>query len=232
MSALDFRETDMAPAIAVLPVAAVEQHGPHLPVGVDLQIMQGYLDRVIERLPGDLPAFSSPIQSVGASQEHTAFPRHLVAARRHRRARMRCPYRPGAGSPRRTYEIGAAVRLGNVLKNVLGHRVDSRGGYLRIGKDTRRRRGASGCVVGLFLSDGVTQQAREVRRPGRTLHGSGQLTFERRIREVALALRRRRNHHLAGALSQHLAVSLIVGEEKESVALDGPPSVPPNWFCW
>jgi creatinine amidohydrolase len=73
MSTLDFRETDMASTIAVLPVAATEQHGPHLPTGVDVFIMQGYLDRVIGRLPDDLPALFLPIQTIGASQEHTAF---------------------------------------------------------------------------------------------------------------------------------------------------------------
>lgn len=73
MSALDFRETDMSRMIAVLPVAAVEQHGPHLPVGVDTQIMRGYLDRVVERLPEDLAVLFLPIQAVGASLEHTAF---------------------------------------------------------------------------------------------------------------------------------------------------------------
>lgn len=74
MSALAFSEADMANVIAVLPVAAVEQHGPHLPTGVDAFIMQGYLDRVIERLPDDLDALFLPIQSIGASQEHTNFP--------------------------------------------------------------------------------------------------------------------------------------------------------------
>ncbi len=74
MSALDFRETDMAQMIAVLPVAAVEQHGPHLPVGVDAHIMQGYLDRVVERLPEDLAVLFLPLQSIGASLEHIAFP--------------------------------------------------------------------------------------------------------------------------------------------------------------
>ncbi|MDE2361889.1 MAG: creatininase family protein [Hyphomicrobiales bacterium] len=85
-SALEFRDADMAQVVAVLPLAAVEQHGPHLPVGVDLQIMRGYLDRVIERLPEDLPVLFLPIQNVGASQEHAAFPGTLslpaeVAAR-------------------------------------------------------------------------------------------------------------------------------------------------------
>jgi len=74
MSALEFREADMARMIAVLPVAAVEQHGPHLPVGVDTQIMRGYLDRVVERLPQDLPCLFLPIQQIGASLEHTGFP--------------------------------------------------------------------------------------------------------------------------------------------------------------
>ena len=74
MSALEFRETDMTRMIAVLPVAAVEQHGPHLPVGVDTQIMRGYLDRVVERLPQDLPCLFLPIQQIGASLEHTGFP--------------------------------------------------------------------------------------------------------------------------------------------------------------
>lgn len=73
MSALEFREADMANAIAVLPLAAVEQHGPHLPTGVDTFIMRGYLDRVIDRLPEDLSVLFLPIQSVGASQEHTSF---------------------------------------------------------------------------------------------------------------------------------------------------------------
>lgn len=70
----DFRAARMGDVIAVLPVAAVEQHGPHLPVGVDLQIMQGYLDRVADRLTSDLPVLFLPIQAVGVSTEHGDFP--------------------------------------------------------------------------------------------------------------------------------------------------------------
>ena len=70
----DFRAARMAEVIAVLPVAAIEQHGPHLPVGVDVAIQQGYLDRVADRLPADLQVLFLPIQAVGVSTEHGDFP--------------------------------------------------------------------------------------------------------------------------------------------------------------
>ena len=59
--------------IAVLPVAAVEQHGPHLPVGVDTYIAEAYLARVRALLPRDSRAVFLPVQAVGASDEHKAF---------------------------------------------------------------------------------------------------------------------------------------------------------------
>jgi creatinine amidohydrolase len=71
--------TDLAGAhtqrwIAVLPVAAVEQHGPHLPLGVDSYIAQAYLDRVHEILPPSLPVTFLPVMKLGQSDEHKAFP--------------------------------------------------------------------------------------------------------------------------------------------------------------
>jgi creatinine amidohydrolase len=62
-----------ADRIAVLPVAAIEQHGPHLPVGVDTCIAQAYLERVRALLPNNSPAVFLPVQAVGASDEHRAF---------------------------------------------------------------------------------------------------------------------------------------------------------------
>ena len=59
--------------IAVLPVAAVEQHGPHLPVGVDTYIAQAYLARVRALLPANSNVVFLPVQAVGASDEHRAF---------------------------------------------------------------------------------------------------------------------------------------------------------------
>lgn len=74
----DFAEIDMAQVVAVLPVAAVEQHGPHLPVRVDSAINAGIMERVATRLPEDLPVMILPMQAVGKSVEHTAYPGTLT----------------------------------------------------------------------------------------------------------------------------------------------------------
>ena len=70
----DFASPDSATWIAVLPIAAVEQHGPHLPLGTDAFIAVAYLDRVRSLLPAELPVSFLPLQSIGSSDEHRAFP--------------------------------------------------------------------------------------------------------------------------------------------------------------
>jgi creatinine amidohydrolase len=70
----EFRARDMGRAIALLPVAAVEQHGPHLAVGVDSFIGEGYLARLKARVPDELDVLVLPLQAVGYSAEHTSFP--------------------------------------------------------------------------------------------------------------------------------------------------------------
>jgi creatinine amidohydrolase len=64
--------------IAVLPLAATEQHGPHLPVGTDVMIAQAYLARVRELLPDTLPVTFLPLQPVGISTEHIGYPGTLT----------------------------------------------------------------------------------------------------------------------------------------------------------
>ncbi|QBR72762.1 creatininase [Beijerinckiaceae bacterium] len=74
MTWTDFQPADMASTIAVLPLAATEQHGPHLPLGVDSFIMEGYIAQVIERLPSELQVLFLPVQNCGCSIEHNDFP--------------------------------------------------------------------------------------------------------------------------------------------------------------
>ena len=74
----DFAATDMAAVTAVLPVAAVEQHGPHLPVGTDCSIMDGYLQAVLADVPPGLTVLILPTQTIGKSNEHVAFPGTLT----------------------------------------------------------------------------------------------------------------------------------------------------------
>ena len=71
-------ETAPARWIAVLPLAATEQHGPHLPVGTDIMIAQAYLARVRELLPDTIPATFLPLQPVGISTEHIDYPGTLT----------------------------------------------------------------------------------------------------------------------------------------------------------
>jgi creatinine amidohydrolase len=65
---------DARRVIALLPVAAIEQHGPHLPLSVDADIARGILDRAVAWLPETLPLTVLPMMPVGRSDEHGDFP--------------------------------------------------------------------------------------------------------------------------------------------------------------
>lgn len=64
--------------IAVLPVAATEQHGPHLPLKVDSSIVDGIVNAALAHLPADSSALFLPTQAVGFSPEHARFPGTLT----------------------------------------------------------------------------------------------------------------------------------------------------------
>ncbi len=69
LRAPDFTALDPA-TVAVLPFAAIEQHGPHLPVGTDTLIAEGMLDALRAACPADLALLILPVQAVGKSNEH------------------------------------------------------------------------------------------------------------------------------------------------------------------
>ena len=74
---IDWTGVDTATAarwIAVLPLAATEQHGPHLPLETDVLIGEAYLARVRQLMPAALPATFLPVQKIGISTEHIDFP--------------------------------------------------------------------------------------------------------------------------------------------------------------
>jgi creatinine amidohydrolase len=64
--------------VAVLPIGATEQHGPHLPLAVDTDINRGIVSAAVELLVGsDLPVLFLPTLPVGKSTEHLDFPGSL-----------------------------------------------------------------------------------------------------------------------------------------------------------
>ena len=69
----DFAALDPARTVAVLPLGATEQHGPHLPLGVDTRLVDGIVAAALPQLPADVPALFLPTQAIGLSPEHARF---------------------------------------------------------------------------------------------------------------------------------------------------------------
>lgn len=66
----EYEDIDPERVIAILPTAAIEQHGPHLPTGTDTMIADGMLAELRHQCPDDLDLRILPVQAVGKSNEH------------------------------------------------------------------------------------------------------------------------------------------------------------------
>ena len=130
-------------------MAAIEQHGPHLPVEVDAAINRGVLARAMELVPADLPVTFLPAMPIGKSNEHISYPGTLTLS--------------AETLIRLWTEIGESVARAGVRKLVL---FNSHGGQPQIAdivaRDLRVRRDmfvvtastyALGRPAGLFPAD-------------------------------------------------------------------------------
>ncbi|MEW6694939.1 MAG: creatininase family protein [Pseudomonadota bacterium] len=73
-----FAALDPARTVAVLPVGATEQHGPHLPLDVDTAIVDAVLAAAAPHVPAPAPVYVLPTLPVGLSPEHARFPGTLT----------------------------------------------------------------------------------------------------------------------------------------------------------
>ncbi len=74
---LNWKQVDALPresTLLVLPTAAIEQHGPHLPLATDTLINNLLLAHALEKLPRELPIYALPPVHYGKSNEHIGFP--------------------------------------------------------------------------------------------------------------------------------------------------------------
>src|SRR3984957_7683809 len=74
---LTWKQVDALPrerTLLVLPTAAIEQHGQHLPLATDTLINNLLLGKALAKLPAELPVYALPPVCYGKSNEHTGFP--------------------------------------------------------------------------------------------------------------------------------------------------------------
>lgn len=70
----DIAGLDKEEGVVILPIGAVEQHGPHLPTLTDTLIVTRLLDAALAQLSHDVRAWALPCIPYGKSNEHTGFP--------------------------------------------------------------------------------------------------------------------------------------------------------------
>ncbi|MEC3862557.1 creatininase family protein [Mesobacterium sp. TK19101] len=109
----EFSDMNPATTIAILPTAAIEQHGPHLPTGTDTMIAEGMLAELRATCPDALNILILPVQAVGKSNEHIHAPGTLTLS--------------AENALRAWTEIGLSVARAGLRKLVI---VNSHGGNL------------------------------------------------------------------------------------------------------
>ncbi len=123
-----FSRLDRDRLIAVLPVGATEQHGPHLPMSTDTATIDGVIAAAIPKLPDDLPVLILPTVAYGKSNEHRRYPGTLTVS--------------ATTLTRLWMEIGASVAASGVRKFVL---FNSHGGQMAVmdivARDLREQHG-------------------------------------------------------------------------------------------
>ena len=115
MTSLEFSRLDSEKTIALMPVGAIEQHGPHLPVVVDTCLLEGILDRAVEIMPAELPVTILPTLAIGKSNEHSRYPGTLTLS--------------AETLMRLWLEVGACVAAAGIRKLVL---YNSHGGQVSL----------------------------------------------------------------------------------------------------
>ncbi len=73
LTAAEIRELARRDATAILPVASMEQHGPHLAVGVDTVLCEGVCRLAAEAVMDDMPIIVAPTLWCGMAEHHMAF---------------------------------------------------------------------------------------------------------------------------------------------------------------
>ena len=70
----EIRDLPKTDGVVILPVGAIEQHGPHLPVITDAWLATQVLAQTLAQLPATTQAWALPPLNYGKSNEHTGFP--------------------------------------------------------------------------------------------------------------------------------------------------------------
>ncbi len=105
---LTWKQVDALPrdsTLLVLPTAAIEQHGHHLPLATDTLINNLLLGKALERVPPQLPIYVLPPVCYGKSNEHLGFPGTLSVSAQTFLAVVR--------------DLGASIAAGGFKKLVL-----------------------------------------------------------------------------------------------------------------